>query len=63
LLGIGIDQSTALVVQGHTAEVIGEACVSFYGEDAGDDGDAPGCIVLKAGESYDLKARRAAIGQ
>ncbi len=63
LLGIGIDQSTALVVRGDTAEVIGEACVSFYGEDAGDDGDAPGCIVLKAGESYDLKARRAAIGE
>jgi cyanophycinase len=63
LLGIGIDQSTALVVQGHTAEVIGEACVSFYGENAGDDGDTPGCIVLKAGESYDLKARRAAIGE
>ena len=63
LLGIGVDQSTALVVQGHTARVFGEACVSFYGENAADDGDAPGCIVLKAGESYDLKARRAAIGQ
>jgi cyanophycinase len=53
LLGIGIDQSTALIVQGHTARVIGEACVSFY--------DAPGCIVLKAGEEYDLVTRRAAI--
>ena len=30
---------------------------------AKDDGDAPGCIVLKAGETYDLKARRAAIGE
>jgi len=37
--------------------------VSFYGENTGEDTDRPGCIVLKAGESYDLKARHAAIGE
>ena len=30
LLGIGIDESTALVVQGQTAEVVGDGNVSFY---------------------------------
>jgi cyanophycinase-like exopeptidase len=30
LLGIGIDESTALIVQGQTAEVVGDGNVSFY---------------------------------
>jgi cyanophycinase-like exopeptidase len=30
LLGIGIDESTALIVQGHLAEVVGAGRVSFY---------------------------------
>lgn len=30
ILGIGIDESTALIVQGHMGEVVGEGNVSFY---------------------------------
>ena len=30
LLGIGIDESTAILVQGHIAEVIGKSKVAFY---------------------------------
>ena len=59
LLGIGIDESTALVVNGARAEVVGAHTVSFY--PPGKDRDAaaaepPPPIVLRAGESYDLRS-------
>lgn len=57
-LGIGIDEATALIVRGSTAEVVGRGKVHFYdasraSEDAASDHDS-----LSAGESYDLKRRR-----
>ncbi|MFO0966672.1 MAG: cyanophycinase [Gemmataceae bacterium] len=57
-LGIGIDETTAIVVQGHIAEVTGKGKVHFY--DAGrkrKDGEAD-YEALGAGERYDLKLRR-----
>jgi cyanophycinase-like exopeptidase len=54
-LGIGIDESTAIVVTGSTAEVIGKSKVAFY------DTTSPGFFTdyeaLTAGEKYDLKKR------
>jgi cyanophycinase len=54
-LGIGIDESTAIVVTGGTAEVLGRSRVAFF------DATAPGWFAdyetLTAGEKYDLKSR------
>lgn len=46
LLGIGIDEGTAIVVQGQVAEVIGASTVAFYGNGTE--------AVLQAGERFDL---------
>jgi cyanophycinase len=51
LLGIGIDEGTAVIVRGTKAEVMGPATVSFY--PPGDKDSQP--TVLKAGETYDLE--------
>lgn len=51
LLGIGIDEGTAVVVGQSTAEVVGDSKVGFF------DGVKP-MVEVKAGDRYDLKARR-----
>jgi cyanophycinase len=57
LLGIGIDEGTALVVRGDRAEVIGRSRVFVYGgRDATDSGET--YLSLPAGSRYDLAARR-----
>jgi cyanophycinase len=55
-LGIGIDESTAIVVTGSTAEVMGKSKVAFYDYRKKPDGDTD-YEVLTAGEKYDLKKR------
>jgi cyanophycinase len=56
-LGIGIDEATALVVTGSTAEVIGKSKVAFYDYSRKPMGDTD-YVEVKAGEQYDLKARK-----
>jgi len=63
LLGIGIDETTAIWVQGTTAEVLGPHSVSFYNlqslqkpEASAADVDKP--VILMNGEKYDLKLRK-----
>lgn len=63
LLGIGIDEATAIVVRGHTATVLGRHHVFFLDASPTEETDADAAKVvrvarLKAGERYDLKARR-----
>lgn len=58
-LGVGIDESTALIVRGSEAEVIGEGAAHFY--DRRSEGAADHETV-EAGGRYDLAARRAAAG-
>lgn len=58
-LGIGIDESTALIVQKDQGRVIGKAAVSFYDMKSSANGVFQP-VVLKAGESYDLKLRKTA---
>ncbi len=57
LLGIGIDEATAIIVKGTTAEVTGRGSVFFY-----DYRTAPTTeqdyLALKQGEKYDLKERK-----
>ena len=58
LLGIGIDESTAIIVRQHTAEVTGKGNVSFYDarrQDADDDKDY---VSVSAGQRFDLQTRR-----
>jgi cyanophycinase-like exopeptidase len=58
LLGIGIDESTALIVQKATARVIGKSNVYFY--DGSTDGKDGGLQFTKvsAEDVYDLERRR-----
>lgn len=63
LLGIGIDETTALIVKGHVAEVMGKNQVHFYnGRRPVADGQ-PDHESVKAGERYDLKARQVLAGK
>lgn len=57
LLGIGLDESTAIVVTGHTAEVIGKSKVAFYDYRTPSEDSEQDYIEVKAGQKYDLKAR------
>jgi cyanophycinase len=56
-LGIGIDEGTALVVTGCTAEVIGKSKVAFYDYSRKPDGEKD-YVEVAAGGKYDLKARK-----
>src|SRR5207248_7151399 len=58
LLGIGIDETTALIVQGHVAEVVGRNQVHFYDRRKPVEDGKPDYEVVKAGGRYDLKARQ-----
>ena len=52
LLGVGLDEATALIVQGSIAEVTGRTLVNFF--DAGKPGPEP----VASGKKYDLAARK-----
>lgn len=58
LLGIGIDEGTALVVQGHVAEIMGRGKVHFYDRRKPPAKDGPDFEAIGAGERYDLKKRQ-----
>jgi cyanophycinase len=59
LLGIGIDEATAIVVEGHIAEVMGRNQVHFYDRGKPVVEGKPDYEAVKAGGRYDLKARKA----
>ena len=56
LLGIGIDESTALFVTGKTGMVIGKNAVHFYDGTTAQGGDQPP-LTLRSGQQYDLVSR------
>ena len=58
LLGIGIDESTALHVRGNTAEVIGKSKVLFYDIALEKTVGKKFYTTLDPGDRYDLKFRR-----
>ena len=58
LLGIGIDESTALYVRGNTAEVIGKSKVLFYDIALEKTGGKKFYTTLDPGDRFDLKSRR-----
>lgn len=55
LLGIGLDEPTAIIVRQDRAEVVGTGVVRFHQQT--EEGKAE-TVILKAGEVYDLAARR-----
>jgi cyanophycinase len=56
LLGIGIDEGTAIVVRRDTFEVVGRSRVAVY--DDSPRAREEGFYLLSAGDRYDLRARR-----
>ena len=58
LLGIGIDEATALIVQGHVGDVLGRGQVHFYDRRKPVEEGKPDYESVGAGGQYDLKARK-----
>lgn len=58
LLGIGLAEDTAIVVQGDQFEVIGESVVAIYDHERTVAGEGQ-FYFLRPGDSFDLKTRRA----
>jgi cyanophycinase len=58
LLGIGLDEATAIVVKGSMARVMGRGQVHFYDRNRPVAEGQPDHVSLKAGAKYDLKARK-----
>ena len=63
LLGIGIDENTALVVQGDTARVVGESLVAFYDSRRWEQADSTldrddKFFFLQPGDRLDLRTRQ-----
>lgn len=57
LLGIGLDETTAIVVQKSKAEVVGNGKVFFYDSQRPVIADEPDYVALPNGSSYDLAKR------
>jgi cyanophycinase len=57
-LGIGLDEATAIVVQGSTAEILGKGKAYFYDRNKPLKEGRPDYEAFTAGTKYDLKERR-----
>jgi cyanophycinase len=58
LLGIGIDEGTALVVQTHIAEIVGQGEVAFYDAHRQSEDSERDYIAVRSGGRFDLKSRQ-----
>jgi len=58
LLGIGLDEGTAIVVTGSDAEVVGKGKAFFFDRREPVADDADGFIGLSAGSHFDLDKRQ-----
>ena len=58
VLGVGLDEATAIVVKGHEAEVMGKGEAHFYDAHMPAVEGKPDYEALKAGGRYDLKERK-----
>ncbi len=57
LLGIGLDEATAIIVRGSVAEVVGRGKAHFYDRRQPVYPDRADYVALQAGDFYDLQAR------
>ena len=58
MLGIGLDEGTAIIVQKSKAEVVGRGKAHFYDRNLPVYPDQPDYVALPAGSSYDLAERK-----
>ncbi len=58
LLGIGLDEATAIIVKGHEAEVMGKNRVHFYDARRKVEEGQPDYESVAPGGHYDLKAQK-----
>lgn len=58
LLGIGLDEATALVVKGSRADVVGNGTAFFFDVPSRSPADDPLVTELKNGEAFDLALRK-----
>jgi len=58
LLGLGIDEGSAVLVRGQTLEVIGQTNTCIYDRTDPPAAGEPDYVSLKPGEFYDLKSRK-----
>lgn len=63
VLGIGVDEATALIVQGRIAEVLGKHDVHFYHAPPGDSAQELRRDVVSAGQRYDLVERKMLVNE
>jgi cyanophycinase-like exopeptidase len=63
LLGIGLDEATAIIVQKSKAEVVGRGNVHFYDRNLPIYPDKPDYIALPNGSSYDLDKRKVLVDE
>jgi cyanophycinase-like exopeptidase len=60
LLGIGLDEGTAIIVQGQTARAMGRGKAHFYDYKSGPPAGEHDYTLVTAGHKYDLVERRVA---
>ena len=58
-LGIGIDESTAIIVRGHIADVMGKGNIHVYDTNKKYEKDQPDYEIIPTGGRLDLKTRKA----
>ncbi len=58
LIGLGVDESTALIVRGSTMQVVGQHQVTVFDRQSDAPAETPEFAVLKSGERYDLREHR-----
>jgi cyanophycinase len=58
LIGLGVDEATALIVRGTTMEVVGKSQVAVFDRQPNASSTEPEYEVVKAGQKYDFKQRR-----
>jgi len=58
MIGLGVDESTALIVRGTTMEVVGEHHVTVFDKQPTASAESADFAVLKSGERYDFRQHR-----
>lgn len=58
LIGLGVDESTALIVRGSTMQVVGQHTVTVFDRDTKPVTETSDISVLRSGDRYDFRKRR-----
>lgn len=58
MIGLGVDESTAMIVRGSTVQVVGQHNVTIFDRPAESQSNTPEFAVLRSGERYDFRQRR-----